>query len=112
MKSTLNFMDGEPNEAGGVWRVKLQIPLSGAKIPPVGALVTVFGRRGWTWQATNSSQVLAVSCRLLLSYMGGGAICAATAAPAATTSPPIPAVASATPTAQAVVRIYKLPTCL
>lgn len=64
MKSTLNFMDGEPNEAGGVWRVKLQIPLSGAKIPPVGALVTVFGRRGWTWQATNSSQVLAVSCRL------------------------------------------------
>lgn len=69
IRTTLNFMEGTPKEqTGGGWRVGLQIPLTPTNTPVVGSLVTLFGRRGVTWQATNSSQVLAEDVTI---YAGG-----------------------------------------
>jgi len=62
MRATLNFLEGTPQWQGsaGVWQFHLQLPVTATKLPPVGSLVTLFGRRGTTWQATNSTHVLAV----------------------------------------------------
>ena len=60
LKATLNFMDGQPEQGGSAWRIHLQLPVTAAaKQAPLGSLVTLFGRRGITFQTTNSSQVLA-----------------------------------------------------
>ena len=55
-----NFMSASAALGGGSWWVELKNPLGhSAPTPPVGSLVTIFPRRGYTFNTVNSSGILA-----------------------------------------------------
>ena len=62
LRGSLNFMAGSSKHAGGdSWLIDLKNPFvdhATGVAPPVGSLLTVFARRGITWQVTNSSRLL------------------------------------------------------